>query len=111
MIHIHIHIHMKKLLTAVAVAAAFVLTVNAAEDNAKKDAAPEKKSSSLTAEQKALRKELMGKYDTNKNGYLDKEEKSKMTPEDQEKWNSVDTANKSKSAEKEKKAEKSEPKP
>lgn len=104
-----IHIHMKKLLTAVAVA--FVLTVNAADDNAKKDAAPEKKNSSLTAEQKALRKELMGKYDTNKNGYLDKEEKSKMTPEDQKKWNSVASENKSKSPEKEKKAEKSEPKP
>ena len=108
---IYIHILMKKLLTAVAIAAAFVVTVNAADDNARKDAAPEKKNNSPGAEQKALRKELMGKYDTNKNGYLDKEEKSKMTPEDQKKWNSVASENKSKSPEKEKKAEKSEPKP
>ena len=94
---------MKKLLTTIAVAAAFVVTVNAADDNAKKDAAPEKKNSSHSAEQKALHKELMGKYDTNKNGYLDKEEKSKMTPEDQKKWNSVASSNKSKSHESEKK--------
>jgi hypothetical protein len=94
---------MKKLLTTIAVAAAFVVTVNAADDNAKKDAAPEKKNNSHSAEQKALHKELMGKYDTNKNGYLDKEEKSKMTPEDQKKWNSVASSNKSKPHEGEKK--------
>jgi hypothetical protein len=29
------------------------------------------------------------KYDLNKSGKLDKEEKSKMTPEDLEKWNST----------------------
>jgi len=94
---------MKKLLTAVAMAAAFVLTANADDDYAKKDAAPEKKNNTHSAEQKALHKELMGKYDTNKNGYLDKEEKSKMTLEDQKKWNSVASNNKSKPHENEKK--------
>jgi len=107
---IHIQIYMKKLLTAVATAAAFVLTVNAGDDHAKKDAAPEKNNGSQGAEQKALRKELMGKYDTNKNGYLDKEEKSKMTPEDQKKWNSVASSNKSKSHEGEKKEKEAEKK-
>lgn len=99
---------MKKLLIAVALATAFTFSVTAAEGEAKpenKDAAPKKKSEKTApgAEQKALRKELTEKYDTNKNGRLDKKEKSAMTPEDQEKWNSAASAAKSKSPEKEKK--------
>ncbi len=39
----------------------------------------------LTAEQKAARKELIAKYDTNKDGKLDKEERAKMTKEDKAK--------------------------
>ena len=38
-----------------------------------------------TEEQKTLRKELLEKYDTNKDGHLDKEEKAKMSAEDKEK--------------------------
>ncbi|MGC3961483.1 MAG: hypothetical protein QM813_27225 [Verrucomicrobiota bacterium] len=102
---------MKKLLITIALAAAFACYSNAAEGEAKnenKDAAAKKKSekpekSAPGAEQKALRKELTEKYDANKNGRLDKEEKSKMTPEDQEKWNSVASTAKAKSPEKEKK--------
>ena len=108
---------MKKLWIAVVLATAFTFSVTAAEGEAKpenKDAAAKKKSekSALAAEQKALRKELTEKYDTNKNGRLDKKEKSAMTPEDLEKWNSVASTAKSKSPEKEKKdAEKKAEKP
>jgi hypothetical protein len=40
----------------------------------------------VTDEQKEVKKEMLEKYDTNKDGKLDKEEKSKMTPEDKAKW-------------------------
>ena len=43
------------------------------------------KSGAPTEEQKALRKELLEKYDADKNGKLDKEEKSKISAEDKEK--------------------------
>ncbi len=109
---------MKKLLIAVALATAFTFSVTAAEGEAKpenKDAATKKKSEKTApgAEQKALRKELTEKYDTNKNGRLDKKEKAAMTAEDLEKWNSAASAAKAKSPEKEpkdaaKKAEKPE---
>lgn len=66
---------------------ALALVAQAAEGEAKEG--KEKKKPSVSAEKKALRKELVEKYDTNKNGYLDKEEKSKMTPEDAEKWKSL----------------------
>ncbi len=39
----------------------------------------------LTAEQKALRKEMTEKYDTNKDGKLDKEERAKISAEDKQK--------------------------
>ena len=71
---------MKKLLLAISLTCALVLATSAAEGDAKKKPSAE-------AEQKANRKALIEKYDTNKNGRLDKEERSKMTPEDQEKWN------------------------
>lgn len=44
-----------------------------------------KKKPTLTAEQKSLRKEMLAKYDTNKDGKLDKEEKAKMSQEDKDK--------------------------
>jgi hypothetical protein len=37
-------------------------------------------------DQKAARKELIEKYDKNKDGKLDKEERGAMTAEDKEKW-------------------------
>ena len=60
---------MKKYIVAVLAIAA---TAIAAEGGEKKKGPP------LTDEQKAI----IAKYDTNKDGRLDKEERSKMTPED-----------------------------
>ena len=65
---------MKKLLVTIAIVVCGVaLSANAAEGKRK-----------LTDEQKALRKELVAKYDTNKDGKLDKSEKAKMSKEDKE---------------------------
>lgn len=89
-----------------ALTAALTFVAQAAEGDQKTEEAPAGKKSSANAEQKALRKELTAKYDTNKNGRLDSKEKSKMTPEDQEKWKSVASASKPKADAGEKKAEK-----
>lgn len=40
----------------------------------------------LTDEQKAVKKEMLEKYDTNKDGKLQKDEIAKMTPDDKAKW-------------------------
>ena len=65
---------MKKMLLVIAgVLCAFSLTANATEGKHK-----------LTPEQKALRKEMIEKYDTNKNGKLDKQERAKISKEDKE---------------------------
>ena len=70
---------MKKLLAVViGLVCAASLTLSAAD-------APATKKQPLTPEQKQLKKELMQKYDANKDGKLDKEEKAKMTQEDKEK--------------------------
>ena len=58
-------------------ACAVGLTVNAAET---------KKEAKLTDEQKKEKKELLAKYDTNKDGKIDKDERAKMSKEDKEKW-------------------------
>lgn len=97
---------MKKLLTVLALTTAFALVANAAEGDARIEGATGKKNSTLGAENKAIRKGLIEKYDANKNGRLDKEERSKMTPEDLEKWNTVSSAAKAKGVEGEKKVEK-----
>jgi hypothetical protein len=69
---------MKKILVAaLGLLCAASLTVNAQET---------KKKHELTDDQKTVQKEMLGKYDTDKNGKLDKEEKAKMTKEDKEKW-------------------------
>jgi hypothetical protein len=46
-----------------------------------------KKQPDLTDEQKAVQKEMLEKYDTNKDGKLEKSERAKMTKEDKEKYN------------------------
>lgn len=84
---------MKKLLIAVCLTCVLAGAAQAAEGETKKKP---------SVEQKTLRKELIEKYDTNKNGRLDKEERSKMTAEDQEKWNSISPAPKKKAGEAEK---------
>lgn len=89
---------MQKLLIAVCLTTALTLAANAAEGESKKEGAEHKKPAA-GQEQKAIRKELTEKYDTDKNGRINKEEKAKMTPEDLEKWNSVSPSKKAKSGE------------
>ena len=89
---------MKKLLIAVCLTCTLALVANAAEGEAKKEGEAPKRPA-LTAEQKAIRKELTEKYDADKNGKLNKEERSKMTPEDLEKWNITVPAKKDKNPE------------
>jgi hypothetical protein len=67
---------MKKLLVAVAVLG-LVCTASlkaTAEDNG------------AATDKKAFKKEMLAKYDTNKDGKLDKDEISKMSKEDHDKW-------------------------
>jgi Ca2+-binding EF-hand superfamily protein len=40
----------------------------------------------MTDEQKALKKEMLAKYDTNKDGKLSKDELASMTPDEKTKW-------------------------
>ncbi len=42
--------------------------------------------SSAVTDKKAFRKEMIAKYDTNKDGKLDKDEIAKMSKEDHDKW-------------------------
>ena len=69
---------MKKLLVALCFTCALALAVQA-EEGKKKEHKP------LTDEQKAVQKDMLAKYDTNKDGKLDKEERAKMSAEDKEK--------------------------
>jgi methionine-rich copper-binding protein CopC len=69
---------MKKLLVAaIGILCATAIVVQA------QDAKPPKKE--WTPEQQAVVKEMLAKYDANKNGKLDKEERAKMTQEDKDK--------------------------
>ena len=69
---------MKKLLVAaIGILCATAIVVQA--QNAK----PSKKE--LTPEQQTVMKEMLAKYDANKDGKLDKEERAKMTQEDKDK--------------------------
>jgi len=71
---------MKKLLAALCITT--ILAIAAQAQDAPKT---EGKRPAPTPEQKAARKALLEKYDTNKDGKLDKEEASKITPEEREK--------------------------
>jgi hypothetical protein len=66
---------MKKLLVALCFACAVALSVQAAEGKKK----------NLTDEQKTVMKEMLGKYDANKDGKLDKDERAKISTADKEK--------------------------
>ena len=69
---------MKKILVAVmGVLCAATLVVHA------QDAKPAKKK--LTPEQETLNKEMLAKYDANKDGKLDKDERAKISQEDKDK--------------------------
>ena len=69
----------KSLVTLVGLLCALALTVSAADAKKKKEP--------LTDDQKALQKEMLEKYDTSKDGKLDKAERAKMTKEEKKKWN------------------------
>jgi hypothetical protein len=72
---------MKKILVAVmGMLCATALVVNAQDATSSKP-----KKTKLTAEQQALEKEMVAKYDTNKDGKLDKSEKAAISKEDKEK--------------------------
>ena len=88
---------MKKLFIAACFTAALAIASHAAEGEAKKEGNAEKKSAP-GQEQKAIRKELTEKYDTDKNGRLNKDERAKMTPEDAEKYKNAAPAKKPKAA-------------
>ncbi|MCU0786040.1 MAG: hypothetical protein MUF81_18740 [Verrucomicrobia bacterium] len=67
---------MKKLLIALCLTCALALTANAGGKGKKHE---------LTDEQKTVHKDMLAKYDANKDGKLDKEEKAKMSAEDKDK--------------------------
>ena len=71
-------------MTVLCFTCAFAVAAQAAESQPKKKS---ESKSAAAAEQKALRKEILEKYDTNKNGRLNKEEKAKISPEDKAKFN------------------------
>ncbi len=71
---------MKKLLVAVmGMLCATALVVSA------QDAPAKPKKAKLTAEQQALQKDMLAKYDANKDGKIDKTERAAITKEDKEK--------------------------
>jgi len=79
---------MKKLLVAICLTCALALSASAADKGHKKQ--------QMTDEQKALMKEMVAKYDTNKNGKLDKEERAKISAEDKEKMQKAGLGHKKK---------------
>ncbi len=67
---------MKKVLfTVAALVCALAISASAAQGKKKE----------LTDDQKAVMKEMLAKYDTNKDGKLEKEERAKMSQEDKDK--------------------------
>ena len=82
---------MKKMVIVIAgIICALSLTANASERKHK-----------LTPEQKALRKEMIAKYDTDKNGKLDKQERAKISQEDKERMQKAGLGGKKKHENKE----------
>jgi hypothetical protein len=87
---------MKKLVLALCTVALLAVTAHAADTNAVSNVDKPKKHK-MTAEQEATKKELTDKYDTNKDGKLDKDEMSKMSDDDKAKWKSIMPAHHKKS--------------
>lgn len=74
---------MKKISVAVmGILCATALVVNAQDATT---TSTKTKKTKLTAEQQALQKDMIAKYDTNKDGKLDKNEKAAISKEDKEK--------------------------
>ncbi len=83
---------MKKLLPALCVPCALAEVAHAEDTTTTTPDTPPpststtaKKKHGMTEEQKALSKEMVAKYDTNKNGRLDKSEREAMSAEDKAK--------------------------
>ena len=72
---------LRALILAVGFCGALAISANAADGEKK----PEGKRPPLTDEQKALRKEINEKYDTDKDGKLSPEERKAISAEDKEK--------------------------
>jgi len=79
---------MKKLLVALCITCALALAVQAEEGK--------KEQKKLTDEQKTVMKDMVAKYDANKDGKLDKEERAKMSAEDKEKMQKAGLGHKGK---------------
>lgn len=62
-----------------------ILCATALVVNAQDTTSTKPKKTKLTAEQQALQKDMLTKYDTNKNGKLDKNEKAAISKEDKDK--------------------------
>ncbi|SRR5260370_41281119 len=89
--------NMKKMLVAIAgLACAFALAVGSAQAQEKHK---------LTDEQKAVMKEMLAKYDANKDGKLDKEERAKISADDKAKMEKAGLGHKKKDAKAEDKTE------
>ena len=82
---------MKKLLLALGLSSALTLTASAGDKGNKKH--------EMTTEQKAVMKEMLAKYDTNKDGKLDKEERAKISAADKAKMQKVGLIHKKNSGE------------
>lgn len=82
---------MKKLLIALCLTCALAFTAAAAEKG--------KKKRELTADQKVVMKDMLAKYDANKDGKLDKEEKAKISAEDKAKMEKAGLGHKKKEGE------------
>jgi ABC-type transporter MlaC component len=76
---------MKKILTVMAT----LLCASAIMLQAQDAAAPSAKLKKLTPEQQAVMKDMLAKYDTNKDGKLDKTERAAMSQEDKNKMAAV----------------------
>lgn len=74
---------MKKLLVAIAAIICATSMMVQAQDST--NSAPKKPMHKLTAAQQKVMDEMLAKYDTNHDGKLDKEERSKISAEDKQK--------------------------
>lgn len=88
---------MKKLLTALCFTCALAIAAQAEEGTQTKKKHPAKPP---TPEQKATQKEILEKYDANKDGKLDKEERAKISAEDKTKMEKAGMGHKKKAGEK-----------
>lgn len=79
--------HMKKTMVALCLTSVLALAAHAAE--AAKEKKAETHHTALTEEQKTTIKEITAKYDTNKDGKLDKAERAKVSEADMAKLKSA----------------------